>query len=199
MTKSHIITLEHNKLTLWSRVLKEVVILASERISEIGIQAIERILPKVLHLIPWIENREMLIRTRKGQLYPETAIYRTPSVFTAWWFDGTVLFVKTNKIGVSCAFSTPIPLPIQVLQPTLLKLEYLHQIPYVGLDNLQMENRLPNINSFKATHTYQRKTCHYVCAVCNKRRERPCSIFSSSKRHHVPTIWILESSKGHTI
>ena len=52
MTKSHIITPEHNKLTLWSRVLKEAVILASERISEIGIQAIERILPKVLHLIP---------------------------------------------------------------------------------------------------------------------------------------------------
>lgn len=51
MTKSNINTHEHNKSILWSRGL-ELVILASERISEIGIQPIERILPKVLHLIP---------------------------------------------------------------------------------------------------------------------------------------------------
>lgn len=115
---------------VWCKLLKELVILTSQRIPEVGIQAVEGILPKVLYLIPWIENREMLVCTRKSQLYPNTAIYRTPSIFTAWCSNGTVLFVETNESGVSWAFSTSISFPVQIFQPTLLKLEYLQQSPF---------------------------------------------------------------------
>lgn len=115
---------------VWCKLLKELVILTSQRVPEVGIQAVEGILPKVLYLIPWIENRKMLVCTRKSQLYPNAAIYRTPSIFTAWCFNGTVLFVETNESGVSWAFSTSISFPVQILQSTLLKLEYLQQSPF---------------------------------------------------------------------
>lgn len=106
--------------------LEDLVVLTSERIPEIWIEAIEWILTKILDFVPWIENWKVLISARECQLYSKAAIYRASMVLAAGWADSTILIVKADKIRVSWTFRTTIPFPVQVLQPALLKLKRLH-------------------------------------------------------------------------
>jgi hypothetical protein len=91
--------------------LKELAILASERVLKIRIQAIKRVLTKVFNLIPRVESQVMLICARKCQLYTEAAIHCALG-FAAVCFNCTILFVQTNKLRVTGTLSTSISFPV---------------------------------------------------------------------------------------
>lgn len=141
---------------------EEFVVLISERTAEIGIKAIKRVLSKILHFKPWIENRCMLISARKCKLYPEATINITTSILAVISPDSTVLTVEAHKVWVAWARRASISLPVQVFQPTLFEF------------------------------MYQSKTCYSECTISNKSRQRPSSIFPTSKCNHVTSIRIRE-------
>lgn len=153
----------------------------------------------------------MLIRAWKRKLYSQTTIHIAPSVSTTRCPNGTILIIKADitRSRLTWAWSTSISFPVQVLQPALLKLEYLlppnsisfirmlrfflvgiHQIGLILLTkpttSLVSTLQLPNFES------YQGETRHYECVISDECRLRPCSILSSGKSHHVTTKSILK-------
>lgn len=134
----------------------------------------------------------MLVCAGKCNLYPRTAVNAVTAIvplLTARSFDGTILIVKADKVGASWASRTTILFPIQVLQPTLVKFKHLHWKKwYIGFQSIILYINLFKINSDDAIiskHSYQSKAGHNVWVVCNKCRDWPCSIFSTSKCNHI--------------
>ena len=178
---------------IWNNVkqLEKSVVLTGERIPEIRIKAKKWILMKVLNLITWVENCFMLICVWKSQLNPQATIYRSPSVFMVISSNGTVLIVKAYKVRFTQARCTAISFPAQVPQHTLSKLKNLHQRKMIQLNTAVNSRRKWH---GKAQFTYQSKTGDSICAVRNKSRNWLCSIFSTSKCHHITSKRILDNN-----
>jgi hypothetical protein len=178
--------------------LEEVVILGSERILEIWIKAIKRVLTKFWHFIPRVESWKVLICTRECQLYPKTAIYLASFGLAVGSFDCTILTVEADKASVTRTFSTTIPFPIRVLQPALLKLKHLHhKILLVFVFQRWLWTKKWFHKWWMKKGSYKSKAGYSVWTICNKSRSGPRSIFPTGKCNHIPIIVLVMAEEKY--
>jgi hypothetical protein len=120
-----------------SHSLEELVELVTQGTLEVWVEAIEGVLLQVGHLIPWVQDRLVLIGAWESQLDADAAVLR-PLALATLCSNGASLFSKANKVWLPWASVTAIPLPVQVLKSAFVELKNLqkfHQVE-VKVENL---------------------------------------------------------------
>lgn len=92
--------------------LEYLVVLTSEWVFEIGVEAEKGVLAEVWYFVPWIENDVVFVCAREGQLDPQAAIDRAALALATGCFDGTILVVEADEGGLTWTWRATISLPV---------------------------------------------------------------------------------------
>ena len=180
----------NNRSTAVPNSLEELVELAGQGVLEVGVEPVKGVLPQVGHLVPWVQNRLVLVSAWESQLDADAAVDR-PLGLAALCSDSTSLFPEANKVRLAWTSTTTILLPVQVLKSAFLELKYLDKSHQFQIQNFSIPSS-HMLNNIKFVSLYQGEAGHRNRGVGDKYWSRSRCILPTSKCYHESTSRSLQ-------
>lgn len=158
--------------------------------TEVGVEAVERVLPEIGNLIPRVEHVVVLVCPGEGQLYAYVAGCGASVAPAAGALDGAVGVVEARE-RASGARAAPELLPEQVLQSPLL--EFKNLIHPIITKQFKILNSSKVLDHFFTSDEkmYHGEASDDVVGISDEYREGSSRVLSSGEGHHVTSQFAL--------